>query len=354
MSFSLSCKLIYLLAEPQNIESLVDAFDNEGIHGCLESSTSRRGRGLMRIVVALGGNALLRREEALTAQNQRRNVQAAAEALAPLVPDHELIITHGNGPQVGLLALQGMAYRSEEPFPLDILDAETEGMIGYLIEQELSNLLPEGLRCATLLTQVEVDAKDPAFSNPTKPIGPLYRDAEARRLAEQLGWQLAPDSDRLRRVVASPRPLRVLELSVIELLVAQGIVVICTGGGGIPVVRRADGSLIGIEAVIDKDMASALLAKELHADALLMLTDVDAVYTDWGGLSSRPLQRISTSKAHHYDFAAGSMGPKIEAACDFVESTGGMAAIGALPDVAEILGGEKGTQIVKNDCSSQG
>ena len=300
----------------------------------------------MRIVIALGGNALLRRTEALTADNQRQNVRQAAAALAPLAAEHELVITHGNGPQVGLLALQAAAYRSDEVFPLDILDAETEGMIGYLVEQELTNLLPDDRRCATLLTQIEVDPNDPAFKHPSKPIGPVYDENEAQRLARQLGWSIAPDGDQFRRVVASPRPVRILELSVIQLLVSQEIVVICTGGGGIPVVRRADGSLIGIEAVIDKDMASALLARELRADCLLMLTDVDAVYIDWGKATARPIRQMTAGEIHRHAFAAGSMAPKVEAACDFVERTGGIAGIGALQDVATILTGDAGTRIV--------
>jgi carbamate kinase len=301
----------------------------------------------MRIVVALGGNALLCRGESLTAENQRRNVRIAAEALAPLAREQELVITHGNGPQVGLLALQGQAYRSDALFPLDVLDAETEGMIGYLIEQELGNLLPAGCRCATLLTQIEVAADDPAFELPSKPIGPIYSPAEAQRLSRRLGWRMAPDGEGRRRVVPSPRPGRILELSVIELLMEQGVIVICAGGGGIPVVRRADGSLIGVEAVIDKDSASALLASALRADACLMLTDVDAVYRDWGESTARPIGHINASELRGMGFAPGSMGPKVEAACEFVERTGGIAGIGALQDVEKILNADAGTRIVK-------
>jgi len=302
----------------------------------------------MRIVIALGGNALLRREQPLTAENQRRNVRAAAEALAPIAREHELVITHGNGPQVGLLALQGAAYRSDEVFPLDILDAETEGMIGYLIEQELSNLLPGGRRCATLLTQVEVESKDPAFNRPTKPIGPVYHEDEAQRLVQQLGWSIAPDGDYFRRVVPSPRPKRILELNVIELLVSQKIIVICAGGGGIPVVRHADGSLVGIEAVIDKDMASSLLARELKADIFLLLTDVDAVYKQWGEPEAQPLLHLSPMAMGEYDFAPGSMAPKVKAACEYVEQTGGIAGIGRLKDASAILNGKAGTRITKD------
>lgn len=297
----------------------------------------------MRIVIALGGNALMQRGEPLAADIQRRNVKIAAAALAPLARRHQLVITHGNGPQVGLLALQGATGRPDEAFPLDVLDAETEGMIGYLIEQELANLLPAERRCATLLTQIEVDPRDPAFAHPDKPIGPAYAEAEARQLAQQRGWRIADDGGHFRRVVPSPRPLRVFELGVIELLVEQEVIVICAGGGGIPTVRRADGSLTGIEAVIDKDLASALLARELHADALLMLTDVDAVYADWGTPQARAIRRTTPQALRGQAFAPGSMGPKIQAACEFVESTGGMAGIGRLGDTQAILAGETGT-----------
>jgi carbamate kinase len=298
----------------------------------------------MRILIALGGNALLRRGESLTAENQRRNVRRAAEALAPLARGHELIITHGNGPQVGLLALQSAAYDSQAVYPLDVLDAESEGMIGYLIEQELANLLPDR-HFATLLTQVEVDPGDPAFGRPTKPIGPMYGDADVQRLAAARRWSVAPDGIGFRRVVASPRPKRVLELGVIEMLVRQGVIVICAGGGGIPVVRRADDSLVGVEAVIDKDLASSLLARELKADAFLMLTDVDAVYLDWGKPGARRLRRVTPAGLRRLSFAPGSMGPKVDAACGFVETTGRVAAIGRLQDAAALLAGDAGTLI---------
>ena len=299
----------------------------------------------MRIVVALGGNALLRRGESLTAENQRHNIKIAAKALVPIAHEHDLIISHGNGPQVGLLALQGAAYKVNEAYPLDILDAETEGMIGYLIEQELMNLLPSDQPCATLLTQIEVDPKDPAFLQPSKPIGPVYSQIEANKLARERGWNIAQDGNRFRRIVASPRPKRIFELGVIELLVNQGVVVICAGGGGIPIVQREDGSLIGVEAVIDKDLASSLLARELKADALLMLTDVDAVYKAWSEPEARAIRRISPRAIHEFSFAPGSMAPKIEAACEFVEQTGGIAGIGQLKDAAMILTGEAGTVI---------
>jgi len=299
----------------------------------------------MRIVIALGGNALLRRDESPSADNQRRNVATATTALAPIARAHELVISHGNGPQVGLLALQSAAGAPEQAYPLDILDAETEGMIGYLIEQELNNLLPPAYRCAVLLTQIEVDANDPAFRHPSKPIGPLYDEVQARQLARERDWAIAPDGERFRRVVASPRPRRIFELGVIELLVSQGVIVICAGGGGIPVVCRADGSLVGVEAVIDKDLASALLARELRAEAFLMLTDVDAVHSDWATPSARAIRRASPRALRELAFAAGSMAPKVEAACEFVDQTGAMAAIGRLEDAQAILRAEAGTII---------
>jgi len=301
----------------------------------------------MRMVIALGGNALLQRGEPLTLASQRRNVERAVSALAPLASDHQLVITHGNGPQVGLLALRASAD------PLDVLDAETEGQIGYLIEQELANRLPDR-RCVALLTQIEVDAADPAFANPTKPIGPGYSRDDAGRLARERGWRLAPDGPRFRRVVASPRPLRILELSAIELLVSQGVMVICAGGGGIPVIQRADGSHAGVEAVIDKDLASSLLARSLRADALLLLTDVEAVYRDFGTSRADPIRHATPEQLRQFVFAPGSMAPKVEAACEFVEATGGLAAIGRLDQVEAIWRGEAGTRITVQPGSRGG
>lgn len=301
----------------------------------------------MLIVIALGGNALLQRGQALTAENQRRNIKIAAEALAPIAHDHQLVITHGNGPQVGLLALQELAYRQNTHYPLDVLDAETEGMIGYLIEQELVNLLPESYRCATLMTQTEVDPHDPAFQHPTKPIGPVYSEAEAKRVAEARGWKIAPDGKAFRRVVPSPRPLRILELGVIRFLTEKQVIVICAGGGGIPVVRRDDGHLVGVEAVIDKDSVSSLLACELGADAFIMLTDVEAIYKDYGEKVAHAIRRISPRAIRKYSFAPGSMAPKVEAACEFVEQGGGFAGVGRLKDARAILAGEAGTVITR-------
>ena len=303
----------------------------------------------MRIVVALGGNALLRRGERMTAENQRRNVRLAAAALAPLASEHALVISHGNGPQVGLLALQAASYHGDETYPLDILDAESEGMIGYLIEQELANLLPDR-RLATLLTQVEVDPADPAFRHPSKPIGPVYGAVEAKRLVQERNWSIAAEGAGYRRVVASPLPRRIFELGVIELLVNQEVIVICAGGGGVPVIRRADDSLVGVEAVIDKDRASRLLGLELRADWLLMLTDVDGVYLDWETSRARRVRRIAPAALRQHAFAPGSMGPKVEAACEFAEA-GGVAGIGRLQDAGAILAGETGT-IVKLDAET--
>ena len=303
----------------------------------------------MRIVVALGGNALLKRGEAMTAANQRANVRRAAASLAPLFVDqHGIVITHGNGPQVGLLALQAAAGPSEGAYPLDVLDAESEGMVGYLIEQELDNILTSEHLFATLLTQILVNRSDPAFRHPTKPIGPVYEKAVAERLALDRGWTIAEDGTGWRRVVPSPRPLKVLETRVIELLVAQGVTVICAGGGGIPVVERLDGSLAGVEAVIDKDLASALLGHQLRADHLLLLTDVDGVYLDWGTPAARAIARAAPTALRSEDFAPGSMGPKVEAAIGFVAETGRPASIGRLEDAILILNGAAGTTIDVN------
>ena len=302
----------------------------------------------MRIVIALGGNALLRRGEPLTAENQRHNIRLAARSLAPVARKHDLVISHGNGPQVGLLALQNAACVSDGTFPLDVLDAETEGMIGYLIEQELINLLPPERCCAALLTQIEVDPHDPAFKHPTKPIGPIYDKNEAKKLAHERGWTVAPDGDHYRRVVPSPRPQKIFELNVIKLLLEHRVIVICAGGGGIPTICRPDGSLVGVEAVIDKDLASSLLARNIEADIFLMLTDVKAVYRDWGASPANPIRRISPQHLRQYHFAPGSMAPKVEAAIEFVEQTGGMAGIGALKDAAAILRGEAGTVISRD------
>lgn len=299
----------------------------------------------MLVVAALGGNALLKRGEPLTAAAQRGNVKAAVGALADIVrAGHRLVITHGNGPQVGLLALQAAAYQPDEAYPLDLLGAETEGMIGYMIEQELENALDHDRPVATLLTQVVVDPRDPAFAAPTKFVGPVYERAEAERRASASGWRIARDGDMWRRVVPSPRPLEIPDLRVLQLLLAQGVVVVCTGGGGIPVLRRDDGCLVGVEAVIDKDAASALLARQLGAEALLLLTDVDGVYRDYGTDAATPVHELTVAQAREMDMPAGSMGPKLAAACDFAE-TGGISGIGRLVDAVAILEGTAGTRV---------
>ncbi len=298
----------------------------------------------MRVVVALGGNALLKRGEPPTAEAQRRNVASAADAVAGIARAHAVVVTHGNGPQVGLLALQAEESACVPPFPLDVLDAETEGMIGYLIEQELASRLPDR-RIATLLTQIEVDADDPAFSKPDKPIGLTYPAEQAKRLAQARGWSVAPDGDAWRRVVPSPEPRRVLELATIRLLVDAGVIVICAGGGGIPVVVTRGGGIRGVEAVIDKDLAAALLARAIKANALLMLTDVDAVYLEWNTPAARALRETTPRELRRHPFAAGTMGPKVEAACRFVEATRGVAGIGRLEDAMQILDGRCGTMV---------
>ena len=305
----------------------------------------------MRIVVALGGNALLKRGEPMTAEAQHTNVQIAAVALADLARDHQIIVAHGNGPQVGLMALRSNAYAPDKPWPLDILGAETEGMIGYLIEQELMNALPKGTDCATLLTRVEVDPKDPAFDQPTKPIGPVYTPEEAKRVRDAHQWSMVEEAEgSLRRVVPSPQPIAILGITPIRLLVEAGVCVICAGGGGIPVVRGSDGKMEGIEAVIDKDRTSALLAQALNADALLMLTDVEAVFRDWGGPDQSAIDQITPDALDKIDFPAGSMGPKIAAACDFVRAGGTMAGIGRLQDARAIVEASAGT-LVQEDTS---
>lgn len=307
----------------------------------------------MRIVVALGGNALLRRGEPMTAENQRANVKRACEALAPVANENEIVISHGNGPQVGLLALQQSAYAAVEPYPLDVLGAQTEGMIGYLVEQELGNLLPFERPFATILSMTEVDPDDPAFRNPTKPIGPVYAKEEADRMAAEKGWTFKPDGNGWRRVVPSPRPKRIFEIRPVKWLLEKGTVVVFAGGGGIPTMYRPGHTLAGIEAVIDKDLASSLLAREVAADAFVMATDADAVYLGWGTPEARALKKVSAGELRKYSFPAGSMGPKVQAACEFAEATGKPAAIGALEDSARMLRGEAGTTVVREAIETE-
>ncbi|WP_445147186.1 carbamate kinase [Dyella sp. Tek66A03] len=299
----------------------------------------------MRIVIALGGNALLRRGEPMTADNQRDNVRTAAQQIAQITSGNELVIAHGNGPQVGLLALQGAAYKDVAPYPLDVLGAQTEGMIGYMIEQELGNLLPYDVPFATLLTQVKVDADDPAFGHPTKPIGPVYTKEDAERFAKEKGWSIAPDGDKYRRVVASPRPLHIFEIRPIQWLIEHGTIVICAGGGGIPTMYDKDHKLVGVEAVIDKDLCSSLLAHELAADLLIIATDVDAAYVDWGKPTQRSIAKAHPDELEKLGFAAGSMGPKVQAASEFARETGKDAVIGALADIIAITEARAGTRV---------
>jgi carbamate kinase len=264
--------------------------------------------------------------------------------VAEIARDHRVVLTHGNGPQVGLLALQNEAYKAVAGYPLDVLDAESEGMVGYLLEQELGRHLRQD-RLATLLTQVIVDPADPAFDHPTKFVGPLYEPRDARFLAHERGWTVAPDGDRWRRVVPSPEPQRIVELDTIRILVEHGITVTCVGGGGIPVVPDGSGGLIGVEAVIDKDLSAALLARALGADALLLLTDVDGVCAGWGTPHQRTIRETRPALLRPLELPAGSMGPKVDAACRFVESGGELAAIGTLSEAAEILAGRAGTLV---------
>jgi carbamate kinase len=300
----------------------------------------------MNLLVALGGNALLRRTQLPSAGNQLENVRIACAQVARVAAAHDLVLTHGNGPQVGLLALQSVAYTAVDSYPLDVLDAESQGMLGYLLEQELANLLPVSRAVASLLTRVEVDPQDPAFQAPAKPIGPVYTRLQADDLARRRPWAMAPDGAGWRRVVASPRPVRVPGLGVIRSLLGQGVLVIAAGGGGIPVVPRPDGGgMQGVEAVIDKDLCSALIATELQVDCLIIATDVDAVYLDWGLPTQRAIGRTTPNALAAHLFAAGSMAPKVEAACQFVLASGRRAAIGALSDIEALLEGQRGTQI---------
>ncbi len=301
----------------------------------------------MRIVVALGGNALLKRGEPMTHLAQHTNVRVAAVALADLARDHQIIVAHGNGPQVGLMALQAAAYAPGTLWPLDVLGAETEGMIGYLIEQELMNALPPGSNVATLLTRVEVDPLDPAFGQPTKPIGPLYTAQEGKEVGAEHHWSMVSEaSGSLRRVVPSPMPVAILGLEPIRLLVEAGVCVICAGGGGIPVIRNKAGQMEGVEAVIDKDRTAGLLALALHADVLLMLTDVEAVFSGWGTPDQVALAETSPGALDAMAFAPGSMGPKISAACAFVLAGGALAGIGRLADARGIVEGRAGTRVL--------
>jgi len=281
----------------------------------------------------------------MTAENQRANIRLAAERIAEVAHGNEVVIAHGNGPQVGLLALQAAAYHDVAPYPLDVLGAQTEAMIGYVIEQELGNLLPPEQQLATVLTMIEVDRDDPAFGHPTKPIGPVYERETAERLKATSGWVIAADGDKFRRVVASPKPKRIFEIGPICSLVDHGTIVICAGGGGIPTMYDEHGHLRGVEAVIDKDLAAALLAEQLEADLLVIATDVDAVYTDWGKPNQARLAKVTPDELVSLELPAGSMGPKVQAACGFARVTGNEAVIGSLADIADIVLGNAGTRV---------
>lgn len=298
----------------------------------------------MRIVIALGGNALLRRGEVPEIETQRHNVQIAVQAIAPIARHHEIVITHGNGPQIGLLALQAASYRGVRPYPLDLLSAESEGMVGYLLNVALMNALA-GREIATLLTEVEVDPADPAFLAPEKPIGLIYSEAEAQHLAAELNWPMVRDGTGWRRAVPSPAPRRIREINVIRLLLQAGVIVVCAGGGGIPVAISETGEISGIEAVVDKDLAAALLAEAIGADRLLLLTDVPAVWDRWPMSEGSPIGPTTPAGLRRLSFAKGSMGPKVDAACRFVEKTGQRAAIGAVDQAGAILEGHAGTII---------
>ncbi|CAM2988949.1 carbamate kinase [Vibrio mytili] len=298
------------------------------------------------VVVALGGNALLRRGQPLEADVQRQNIEVAVKTISEIAQEYNVVLVHGNGPQVGLLALQGLEYKKVAPYPLDVLGSETQGMIGYMLMQEFKNQLPN-VNVTCMLTQMTVDPKDPAFIDPTKPIGPVYEEAEAREMAEKYHWVIKPDGKHFRRVVPSPQPTGIIEHEAITKLIDEGHLVICTGGGGIPV-KRENGKLVGVEAVIDKDMSAAFLAKQIDAEALLILTDADAVYLDWGQPTQHALRSTTPSELAQYQFDEGSMGPKIEASCEFIKQGGKVVGIGSLEDGLQILRGTAGTNILKD------
>ncbi|GGS86652.1 carbamate kinase [Nonomuraea spiralis] len=302
----------------------------------------------MRVIVALGGNAVLKRGQKPDADVQRDNIATAVRTLAQLADKHELVITHGNGPQVGMLALESAADPSlSRPYPFDTLGAQTQGMIGYWMQQALQNALP-GRQVLAMVTQTLVTAVDPAFADPTKFVGQVYEEDEARKLAAEYGWTVKPDGQYWRRVVPSPTPQRIVETRLIRKMIREGVVVICAGGGGIPVVRDERGRLTGVEAVIDKDLTASMLAEALECDAFLILTDVPRVMRDFGAPGQTEIAHTTPHELRGLSFPAGSMGPKVDAVCRFVETTGDMAAIGSLDDAEDILTGSAGTIVTPN------
>lgn len=300
----------------------------------------------MLVVVALGGNAILRRGQPMTIANQRVSIAEACRPLADIAGEHDLVVSHGNGPQVGLLALQAAAYDDVSEYPFDVLGAQTEGMLGYMIEQELGNQLGNDRAIATLVTRTVVDPADPAFDEPTKFVGPVYTAEQATALAELRGWIMRADGTDMRRVVPSPAPLGILETKPIQWILANNGIVICAGGGGVPTTRDpATDNIVGVEAVIDKDLASAVLARDLGADLLVIATDVEGVYLDWKGPDQRLVARAHPDALDPDSFPAGSMGPKVRAAAQFARDTGGTAVIGALRDIDKMFAGTAGTAV---------
>lgn len=298
------------------------------------------------IVIALGGNAICKRNELLSVENQYHNIDATTELIAKLAGKYRVVIVHGNGPQVGLLSLQNTAYKAVPAYPLDILVAETQGMLGYMIGRSLQKHKNVN-NVATLLTQVEVDKNDPSFENPTKYVGPVYHLEEEDNLKKQYGWQFKKDGKYLRRVVPSPKPKHILEINVIKKLLNDDTIVICSGGGGIPVIKNKLG-YIGVEAVIDKDHSATQLAIQLKADHLMILTDADAIYENWGSPKQTALHKVNTERLKPLAIDDGAIGPKVKSVIDFVEATGNKAYVGTLTDIEDLMAGNKGTIVSRN------
>jgi len=300
----------------------------------------------MLIVLALGGNALLQRGEPQEEENLVNNIKRAVKAIANLAKDHTLILCHGNGPQVGLLSLQADAYHEVKPYGLDVLCAESQGMIGYLLQRELNSELKDKT-VVTLITQVIVDHNDPAFKQPSKPIGPFYSKEEANQYQQEKNWQFIEEKNGFRRIVPSPMPFEIVELPLIKLLVENRCLVICGGGGGISVFKNVNNQLVGIESIIDKDLTAAEIAIALKADKFVILTDIDGVYKNWEQKNAQVIRNITSDELEQMQFAAGSMEPKIKAATKFVQDTNKKVMIGALIDAEKVLREEAGTTIVK-------